>query len=155
LVLNEETLPGNAVIAPGATSLTENFPLQIASSGAFNVESSGGDGSEFQEILIDACSLVGVGIPESPWQVSNAAELKLVGYSESTDLDSSGSIDSCLLSGSYLQTANISGVDTYEDPDLVVEGIFTGSYDGATTASVTTQAVVLPPTRAGVKYSLI
>ena len=130
LVLNEETLPGNAVIAPGATSLTENFPLQIASSGAFNVESSGGDGSEFQEILIDACSLVGVGIPESPWQVSNAAELKLVGYSESTDLDSSGSIDSCLLSGSYLQTANISGVDTYEDPDLVVEGIFTGSYDG-------------------------
>lgn len=129
LVLNEETLPGNAVIAPGATSLIGSFPLQIASSGAFNVRSSS-DPSEFQEIFIDACSLVGVGIPESPSQVSNAAELKLVGYSESTDLDSSGSIDSCLLSGSYLQTANISGVDTYEDPDLVVEGIFTGSYDG-------------------------
>ena len=129
LVLNEETLAGNAVIAPGATSLIGSFPLQIASSGAFNVRSSS-DPSEFQEIFIDACSLVGVGIPESPSQVSNAAELKLVGYSESTDLDSSGSIDSCLLSGSYLQTANISGVDTYEDPDWEVDGIFTGSYDG-------------------------
>jgi hypothetical protein len=126
LILIEETLAGNAGIAPGASSLTET-PLQIDDSGTFVVESSGAGGAEFTEVLIDACSLGGLGIPESPWLVSNPRDLKLVGYSGFFD---SFVFESCTLSGSYLQTANISGVDTSEDESWLVEGTFTGSYDG-------------------------
>lgn len=104
--------------------------MDVLRSGVFTVEGNfGPTAPELTpvQIRVDACSLTGSGIALDPWRVGSLANLGIVG------LESGAS--SCLLSGHYLQTANISDVNTYNSSISrfgadVIAGTFTGTYDG-------------------------
>ena len=116
---------GAGIVTPtGGSSGT----ITVVGSGTFTISSSGTD-TPAASFVIDACSLEGTGVAATPWQVGDKDDLTLVGYSEETDVDASGYIDSCSLSGHYLQTANITEVDTNVSGSRVT-GSFTGTYDG-------------------------
>ena len=116
---------GAGVVTPGGGN---SGAITVVGSGTFTV-SSDGTGTPARSFVIDACSLEGSGVAATPWQVGDKDDLTLVGYSELTDVDASGYIDSCSLSGHYLQTANITEVDTDVSGSRVT-GSFTGTYDG-------------------------
>ena len=116
---------GAGVVTPGGGT---SGAITVVGSGTFTVSSSG-TGTPARSFVIDACSLEGSGVAATPWQVGDKDDLTLVGYSELTDVDSNGYIDSCSLSGHYLQTANITEVDTNVSGSRVT-GSFTGTYDG-------------------------
>jgi hypothetical protein len=118
---------GAGIVTPGGGN---SGTITIVNSGTFTISSSG-TGTPSRSFVIDACSLEGAGVAASPWQVSDKDDLNLVGYSEESDDDSSGYVDSCVLSGHYLQSADISNVDTDADGGrIVVDDVFTGTYDG-------------------------
>ena len=117
--------PGGAgEVTPSVNSGT----ITVVASGTFTISSDGTD-APARSFVIDACSLEGSGVEASPWQVANKDDLIRVGYSELTDDDGNSYIDSCALSGHYLQTANITDVDT-DVTGTRVAGVFTGTYDG-------------------------
>ena len=117
------TITGSGTVE-GGTSTAAN-ELDVANSGAFTITPVTGDAIT---VYVDACSLSGSGIATDPWLVSTAADFKRVGRESSTAGETS-----CSLSGHYLQTANLTGVDTSSttgDSAWIVNGVFTGTYDG-------------------------
>ena len=100
----------------------ESRTVTVANSGSFTITPDGGVATTF---FVDACSLPGSGISNDPWLVATLADFVKVGQ-ESTTLGET----SCSFSGSYLQTANISNVDTDDLSATKVSGVFTGTYDG-------------------------
>lgn len=117
---------GAGIVTPGGGN---SGTITIVSSGTFTISSSG-TGTPSRPFVIDACSLEGAGVAASPWLVANQNNFGLVGYTESTDTDGSGYVDSCVQSGHYLQSATFLGVDTVASPSSIVAGTFSGVYDG-------------------------
>lgn len=114
---------GTTSIAAGATATQT-----VANSGSFSVTPNGGSATTF---YVDACSLSGSGFAADPWLVGSGDDLKKVGLESTT-----ASETSCSMAGSYLQTTNITGVDTDADGDFRVDNsspisdTFSGTYDG-------------------------
>lgn len=96
--------------------------VTVANSGSFTITPAGGVATTF---FVDACSLPGSGISTDPWLVATLADFVKVGEESTT-----AGQTSCSFSGSYLQTANITGVDLKVDDTRVRGGVFTGTYDG-------------------------
>jgi len=132
LLANSASTAGNCVVDQGAGLTSDEtasqggspVTLTVANSGAFTITSSTGGAAI--TVYIDTCSLDGSGISQDPWLVGTKGDLSIVGLASTTPGE-----NSCLLSGHYRQTANISDFDSRDNHTLSSSSlIFTGVYDG-------------------------
>lgn len=106
------TITGVTGSAPNFTTNSSTVVITVVGTGAFTVTSAGASDTA-QSFWVDTCSLTGVGLESSPWQVGTLSNFQTIGDG------------GCLGSGHYKQTAPITLTNV---SDRVPS--FSGVYDG-------------------------